>query len=395
MGEVNIHYVPAAILHTNPGINREEFINLLNEVRYIYDFKKSLADFDDPIHLEKAQPEFHGGIFELAQILELPINLKLPPNIVDNAFDYLNTNPKKKYLESLLIEPQKDNQDWISQDYYLQTGIKEKHLGEEFHKKVYFFRKPEVGDILNAFRSSTKQISKDHIKQYLRIKKVHNVDHEIENNYDKFTAEVDCEVFNYLPTYEKYESLESLIEEHPEFNPDVCIDWSKSEGTFNPPNHRINRNIRWEMKDERYYLQTERLKEREYTSIVITAEAIRKKAWALFQFHGYDLIPKFLVENPDSYEIHQKAVIDHWLSQHAIKNNMTNTELIRYRLENGFNELKIKTLSDQEALHILYYEAMDSRTRFRGRTQQPTLHDLFFDNIENDSLPIEYISEDD
>lgn len=346
MGTVNIKVIPAAILYSNPGINRDEFVVLLNQIRYSCKSNYGVADLDDPHHLELGSYGFHGGIFELARILCLECDLEEIPFVYPNVLDALNERPEENALGKLYVEPRSENDMWLTPRYFLQVGIKERHLGEEINKRSAFFEQPAVGNIYSDFR-----------KKHYRIRKVHSVRHSVVDGNDKFTAVTDSEIFDYLPVIEQFESIDALVAKHPDYNPDVCINWNKPESFFIAPNFRFDKNIRWRQKNGKYYLLQDCLSEENYSDIVITAEAIRKKKWGLFQFHGYCLTQKFLVENEDSDYAHQKAILDYWLSRYGKLNNMTNTELLRYRLETGIGNIKYQRLSDADALHIVCAEA--------------------------------------
>lgn len=364
MGEFNLELVPAAILYMHPGINREEFAELLNGIKHFGGINNAVLDFDHPAHHGPGSDVFHGGIFELADILGLK-NIKTTHIMVDPE-ERLFEEPDG-YEGELFVEPVLEEGLWKYQRYLLQTGTKRKVVGGENYQEQVFAQKPEVGKVFKKFSGKN---------EYMRLLEICDLEHEVENGYDRFIAIVDYEILKEFPVIEIFDSIEQLAEKHPDYDPDVCIDWSPSEGVLNRPRYRKNY-LCWERVGEKYYLREELLEEHDYTSLAITAEAIRKEEWGLFQFHGYCLTQKFLVENASARAVRQRAAYDYWVAQHAKNEKMTNSELLRYRLWGKHREPKQLQLSDREAFHRVYQEACQPHGLLTG-PRQPTLEDLFF-----------------
>jgi hypothetical protein len=355
MGAFNTALVPAAILYDNPGITKEEFAKLLNKIIYNADSSLSVNDLEEKINPGFESKTFHRGLFELSELLGLRSKKEFELCYNPNYKEYL----KDMYLDfesPLIIQARRGKNKWLSPLYIIQTSVDEIVLDEFKNQQSFFHFKPRKN---NYFKNFYDDEQKDKTKK--KISKIHSIKKEIIKGYKRYDVNYDYQVVGYNPNIEVYESLKGLIKKHPKYNPDTCIDWNKEEGVFLVRlSGLINRNVIWQRIDDRYFLKNPMdLSEYEYTSLIITAEAIRKKAWGLFQFHGYDLTQKFLVENEDSQRRHTQAIIDYGLYQIAKKRNMRNSEYLKYRLMHNASGLKKERLSDRMALHIVYTEAND------------------------------------
>ncbi|MFH1650001.1 MAG: hypothetical protein ABIA93_05610 [Candidatus Woesearchaeota archaeon] len=251
MGRPNNRLVPAAILLDNPGINRDEFVHLLNQVRSTAICEYNLEhpwdscgileghDFEDS--------EYHRGPHGLATILDLP------------------ERSREKYL-FVHVLPWKWDGMWQRPDY----SVVGPHLDEVTH----------------------------------------------------------------------YFSLESLLERHPQFDPDLMYDWNKAAGTLSSGPGRDNE-IFWNQRDGNYYLAEKTfetvapcrtLGRTGYTDIVMTAEAIRQGTWKLLSYNGQKHTNQFVIEHPESWPRICRAVWDAHASAYARKQGMTTTEMLHWRL---------------------------------------------------------------
>ncbi len=376
MGQCNISFIPAAILYANPGITREEFVVLLNQIRFSDRLKVPPMDFDEPLLPEMESPCFHDGIFGLAELLRLKINKPFHTSRDPIALFKENLFRHDKYDRSILmIQPRRGEEEWVSPKYFIRKRNKKLFVAEEKDRKLIFCDEPAIGKEYVSFR-------KGESNNLFRILKIGGLKREIENGYPKFTAIVDQEKLLVVPTYEEHDSLESLLGKHPEYNPDTCIDWSKTEGRFYIAGAWPFGDLAWEKIANRYYLRKDDIKESDFTSTVITAEAIRKKAWALFQFKGYNLTDKFLIENDDVMKTHQDAVFNYWITQYARKHKMTNTEFMRFRLENS---RPYQRLPDDIAFHIVYQEALCDGLACRPKP--PTVRQLLGIELRDENEP--------
>lgn len=158
-----------------------------------------------------------------------------------------------------------------------------------------------------------------------------------------------------------YPSLAEVVKKHPQYNPDRVFDWTQSSGTFH---HNGWCDWKWNRRGDKYFLSETPPKnppfsaESMYTSIVITAEAIKAQAWNIFGLYGYNHTWRFLVDHPKAYDVYTRAVQNWWLSKQAESRGETNSALLRKRLE---SPLQSVSLSDQAALSIVIREGVNHR----------------------------------
>lgn len=69
-----------------------------------------------------------------------------------------------------------------------------------------------------------------------------------------------------------------------------------------------------------------------YTDLILTAEAIRNKAWKLLSRRGLSHKLAFLEDFPQANERYTKAVIDAEASFNARNRGLTTTDFLRMRL---------------------------------------------------------------
>lgn len=275
MGCANNWLIPPAILFNNPGITREEFVELLNETRTGY----GKLEFHNPEAWKKAPWNFigdedtdcHKGLHGLAGILGLNFG---------EDFKKIKWKDDEEY-ELSLICPSLD---------------------------------------ITPFLINGKW--------------------EISYKVDTSVDELQTNVFYSLPL---------LLEKYPYFDPDFMYDWNKSGDIFWAPpemwSHNRKKGLRWKQENGRYYLDIENLpgisqeispteSQSGYTDLIVSAEALRLKAWKMFAFHGYerDRTEIFLETFPDAARAHALAVWNAYTFEHARKKGMTTNEILRFRI---------------------------------------------------------------
>lgn len=300
MGWVNVDYIPAAILLDNPGIDRCQFAELLDQIREgTMRRDGSYFGFSDMDVLSKHEiSDFHLGLYGLGAMLGLGEGFVFPSA---TKREFL----KENFFEGmprLVVIPRKANGEWHSPAY--QVIVPTDYENREFRRDTFF-------------------------------------------------------------------SLDELLNQYPELSPDKIYPWENEKGIFLSGNVRPS-SWGWKQKNGRYYLddipnserfpgsyKDKKKEEADYSSIVITAEAIRKKAWNLFGMYGYCYTDLFLVSNPDSMERHERAVRNYWLSNLARQQNLSNADLLRLSL--SLPQPKAH-LSDPAILSIVYEEG----TKYHG-----------------------------
>lgn len=150
---------------------------------------------------------------------------------------------------------------------------------------------------------------------------------------------------------ETYMTEEEVWQRWPQFHPDFVYDFAQEKGVFAVA--MGGNNFLWRQEGGRYFLDPETFNRIPaslrasgegkhswgYTDLVITAEAMRHGAWKLLSRRGFDHIPEFLQEFPDSRERLEEAIRDshtflagkEWRENHQSR-PLTVEELLRLRL---------------------------------------------------------------
>ncbi|MDD5700325.1 MAG: hypothetical protein PHH00_04040 [Candidatus Nanoarchaeia archaeon] len=369
MGEVNSIYVPAAILHLNPGLTREEFVQELNKIHHD-DGELDYHNSDWTCDTEFESHVFHHGLFELAQdILNLRRKDKNYFHIHCSCPDYPELVKLRKIYEerpehipngprfTVLARRAKNFGRWLAPYYEVKTVTGIEECEEKVCEGFFHFKK-------QALKPGVRFGHIDLPQGIWKVKEVHSAERIKFHGHKVLRAKVTAKRIK--PTFrtELYPNLESLLKYHPEYNPE-SFDWSREMGILKgymvgvPGWGWVKKNGRYYLDDAppsyRGYCEKER-DETHYTSIIITAEAIKAKAWGLFCYHGYEQTWRFLVDFPKAYERHQQAVFDWWMNKSA-EGKLTNSEHLRRRIMFGSNAPRPK-LDDQTALSIVLHDGL-------------------------------------
>ena len=371
MGNVNTRWVPAAILYMNPGINKDEFVELLNEVRVGLPTNWN-RDWQDCGPIKYEDSIFHKGVYEVGEILSLQKKkFTTGYNLTKD-----DINDMKDNLPGVCVIPNKSEEIWLPPKYKTIQEAAFAPTEYEEEKEITFYHEPELGDMLSCPDPEKPYSS----KPYGRIGKILSLQQYSEENkqiYYKAKIVINVgsvEVFS----ENNYDSLDELIEEEPGLSPDECYDWSPENGDLRAT-WRDDLGGKWTRKGEQYYLdesyffdvgeaygntEEEKAKflkrrkkglEKNFSDMVVTSEAIRQKAWNIFGFYGYAHTQRFLVEHPDSWRRHNHELAEYYWAVWARDNNKTIREFMEAR--RGKIPPKTPDLTDQQALNIVMQEA--------------------------------------
>jgi hypothetical protein len=347
MGAPNNWLIPPAVLYNNPGITREEFVQLLDETRTGYG-TISFHDINNWLRVPwnfigDEEGDYHKGIHGLAEILglEKSINFK--------AIEWKDRDLRGAWLDSpdLTIVPIFSKNSWLPPRYVVEI-----HTGNKFYDEVfsegYLPDELNVGDFW-VDNHGRNIVVKEIIKQRKLNKK--------EKRKIERDEEISCLVNFFikvrgLPFYCEREShdfgdLQTMVNNFPFFDPDFMYNWSQERGVFHEPFnlYEVNRKdgFAWKQKNGKYYLDISKLpvnfqwkppRQDGYLNLVVSAEALKFKAWKLFAFHGYEgeRAEAFLEAFPEAKKVHEKAVWDGYTSEFAQSQGMTINEFLRARL---------------------------------------------------------------
>ncbi len=342
MGCANNWLIPPAILYNHPGITRDEFVELLDETR-TGDGKLEFHDFG---HWENApwnfvgveDGDYHKGLHGLAEILGLK-SLEIKWKERDrNGFPLLSPR--------LGVEPVFYNGKW-DQKYTVDV-----HTGNERSEQKEAewleFKIIKEGDVFHDEFDNGYLVDK-----VVERKSLPDDEKDFWKEQAGITPRGLVKILG-RPIIQEWEehdffSLSLLVQQYHFFDPDFMYDFSQREGVFSAPSTLVIHNalggLRWRQENGRYYLNIENLPslfqhispisaQSGYTDLVVSAEALKLKAWKMFAFHAYERerTELFLQTFPEAGREHARAVWAGYTSEYAKMNEMTINNFLRFRL---------------------------------------------------------------
>ncbi len=305
MGFAYVDLIPAAILLDNPGITREEFSELLDKTHYSWIKRYEREDPWDSYNFNEPDiKDYHSGLNGLAKVLGL--------------------TESKEFIK--FQKPRVDENGLFVKAPDLWPARKEDEHAYEvvIHEKNVF----EPTKVIEALSWTKLQVEDIWKEVQLSIEKgiVTRIFEEIKPFYSKFREE-------------KFQTKEKLYEKWPQFHSDFKYDWSQKRGSLKA---LLAENcFFWRQQDKRYYLHDKTFdiispsfrisRDFGYTDLILTAEAIKNKAWKLLSYRGDIHIPQFLKNFPDSRKRHGKAVWDAYTSLYAKSKQMPVRDFLKMR----------------------------------------------------------------
>lgn len=176
-----------------------------------------------------------------------------------------------------------------------------------------------------------------------------------------------------FPVYSVHEfgSLEKAVREHPEYHPDNLFDFSQEFGEF----YRcIDETGRWRKVGGKYYLDEEDLARTQgqvYSSIVLTAEAIKHRAWEVIGYSDYEtyrwMLFNFLLKHPSTVRRHAAGVMNWWHSKKAAESGMN----VREWLADRAMILRVDVRAEMQALRIEFPDVEEAHVKRIKREVEP------------------------
>jgi hypothetical protein len=332
MGRTAHELIPAAILLDNPGITREEFVELLEPFKYW-------------------SPDYGLKLHGIGRILNLE-----------------KTEDFKKFLES---EKHKVDSNGIALEEILFMPMRQEAIFDSGQSKLITYGAPvfevidhqgyrlgdkkEINDLLSEPVKKGElffnPIFSEHhlVIEVLGIEKNPNAK---EDDY-KFKGRLVVRAVKKIFRTKKYTRLNSLTKDYPIFHPDRMYDFSQAEGKVSTDDYVSN--FFWTKTGDKYYLDTERTfdsikagiilykdekgwlqRQYGYTDLILTAEAMKHRFQTIFEYVHADSqvrhMRRMFKKYPLSYERYKKAVWDSHSSLFAKDQGMTYSELLRWRL---------------------------------------------------------------
>jgi len=344
MGFAYNDLIPAAILLDNPGINREEFVALLNNTRsssvvFKEDYEKKIRRARWDTYYPKWETKlYHRGLHGLAELLYLEKNPAFKKFQQSKNDQYgLKLNPL-----FLIVVPYKVNNKW--QPPKFKVVVHEKHALSKIHEvHEKSWNKLEKGELFTdpyynmSLMLMEEILGEKHIPSQEKQKTDDEEDHSPEWEYHLKVRYVSP-----LEKTRRFASLDELVKSYPEFHHDFMYDFSQNEGFLYSDFLQLGTFI-WKQQAGKYFLHEETFNRipvgmgegpwKGYTDLIMTAEAIKHQAWKFLAYCGRRyLLDLFLKKFPDSAARRERAVWDAYTSLMAKKLKMSHTEFLRWRL---------------------------------------------------------------
>jgi len=336
--------ITPAILWKNPRITREELARRLNETHssWIHEYKKG-EPWDSFIPgLE--DPEYHDGINGVAQILGIRPSREFG--------DFLDPEKQQRDKHGLQLRPPLLIYPERGRTNYLFFGHISNELGAPIKIEEQSWDKLKPGDIWHEPMNEEFQGIVEEVFEETETKtqEGENDDGYPDDGYliPKWNYKMTIRLI--IPKYDErnYGTEEELYADWPQFHPENVWEWDQREGCFNGASYFGSRNFLWKMKNGLYSLDERTFSKISggfttslkfgLTDLVLTAGALKHKAWKLLSRRGADHLENFLREFPDVKEEYDKAIWDSHTSRHARKERMKINELLRARLGGRFPE---------------------------------------------------------
>lgn len=218
--------------------------------------------------------------------------------------------------------------EFIEKDLYInieEGEITNLELGESYDPQQYL-----IDEVIEKISLQNENLDKDKIQ---------------ESKHEGFIPryKYKLKVREFIPVHEieAFNSEEELFQKWPQFKPENKYEFFQPNGSFSVSNAEDK--FLWKNINGRYYLDEETFnripsgclftkRECGYTDLILTAEAIKHRAYKLLSCEGYKFLGYFLRDFPDSKARHEKAIWDSHTSLYAKEKEMNHLELIRFRL---------------------------------------------------------------
>jgi hypothetical protein len=351
MGIAFVELIDQALLLDNPGVTREEFIALINSTHYtqLIDYRNedSWSSYDSKLGRNSS---FENDLERLARVLCLGESEKYKkfqtPGLDENNIS--------------LFPPQKSDQPILkySREEIWNCGMEYKIV---IHERNVLLGTRRVRTRSNhRLKPGQEWYNPNQYDEPGIILKIYS-ERPLKDIHDKPRRDRDIPRWGYDMKVqrakqewriERFATKKGLFRLWPEFSPEFMYDWEQKDGHFSS-GIRGTDNILWLNQEGKYYLDR-RTFDRigagfsnwglqnpdywgyinsvwGYTDLIVTAEAIKQKAWKLFSHHGQGHISSFIGDFPNSRERYERAIWDAHTSLYAKKAGMTVSEFLRFR----------------------------------------------------------------
>lgn len=330
--------IPAAILYNTPGLTREELIGALNNIPAKGIGMKYCGGLEALAHILHLEPrgDYVGDAREFIEIRRNS-GLRYSQEFVENIFSENDFSTKKIHYVIY------NHREWPSEEFTLQKDSK--------LEASEIIRKCDLKWLLGGeYLLDNKE--KEKFRTFLekkfsgvRIEKVIDQSKQAGTGILIEQRLIVTAIELYEEKREEYSTLEQLFQAYPQLHPDQRFDWTQERGVLCVTDFD-RRQLYWFKKDERYYFDEQHARlvltgskypGENWVDLILTAEAVKKQFWKLLEYRGLQHEYEFFIQPPDVLRAYNQARWDSDTSISAKKQNMTNTEFLRFRLEHGGN----------------------------------------------------------
>ncbi|GEM_PF-5425811 len=354
MGAPNDQYIVAATLFDHPGISLPDLVERLNKVEAgNYPSSGGFPMWRSIPGIAIGRGRFHTGILGVSKYL-----LRLSRGDEREFNDWC----ENLGLPRLEITPRKERGIWIPPAHIVNLPNGSSR-GRRKIETVYSSKPFKEGEEINLFNSPHERrvletvegnIFEETLKQsrwkVLEIKSCNQLTKEEAEKLNlakgqKQPLKYQLVIREIIPKGKRFEfdTLEDLVRAFPEYSPEKLFDYSQEHGYLETYHSSCLGSPRvsdsWIMRNGGYYLNLTKMieegREQDFTSMVLTAEAIRKGEWEVLEYCSGEerpgVVADFLVRNPDSNRRHKDAIIYFRSAYDALKRGLTNIEWLRER----------------------------------------------------------------
>ncbi len=329
--------IAPAILFDNPGITREEFVELLDQTHssHMPEYKN-----EDPWNYyakEQEDDRYHQGLEGLAGLLRLEYSSKY------KKFGKPTTDENGLLIHSPYMLPitkfTPDELRPVETKYKFEVRIHTKNVVESPKViKKFAWGKLKVGNIWEECQLGEERgiVTKIFKEKYIGSKE----EDDPLNTSPQYEYKMEIKPFHGEDKRELFKSEEELYKKWPQFHPDFIFNWAQERGSFAV--FLREKNFLWLKKDKRYFLDDETFNRIPisfrsshsfgYTDLILTSEAIKHKAWKILSYKGLKHFPAFLRDFPDVKVKYERAVLDFYISDYAKQKGMSISDFLRMHL---------------------------------------------------------------
>ncbi len=320
--------VAPAVLYLNPGITKEEYIQLLDETHSSCFREYTREDSWEEYRVEDEDKSFHNGISGLARILNLEYSDEF------KKFQKYNEDDSGLIIHPIQMFP--DERKGCLK--YVVIIHERNEVGDLKVVNELSWGQLKEGDIWgDVFCGTDKGI----VAKILTEDKLYDKDENDDEGSPKYSYKMQIRSIEEISRREEFETEEDLFKSWPHYNPMNMFDWSLEKGYFSVGFLGNNLDFSWVKRGEKYYFNSEsfdrmsasvRSGKLGYTDLVLTSEAIKYKAWKVLSYKGNQHFGQFLKDFPEVMEVYKKIVWDSQTSEFAKKRKMKVNDFLRMRM---------------------------------------------------------------